>query len=274
MNPSHTVTSPGPMAGRLLTTLAQRDRYLFTSQDARRMLHRSALATNKLLHRLARDGYVQRLEKGKFLLNAPAPNGIPTTGHEFLIAMGLVQPSYIAYWTALHYHGLTEQMANVVFVATTKQKRAIKVHGVTYQFVTLAQRKFFGIETQHIEGRPFRISDPERTLVDCFAHPEYCGGMVEAAKGLRQALEEQRLDLDELTRYALRLGNRAVLKRMGYLIELYELPADGHLARWRKQLSSGFSPLDPLGRRHGHYNSRWSLLINRDPIELSDWRVH
>jgi predicted transcriptional regulator of viral defense system len=264
----------GPVTTRLLSTLAKRRQYLFTSRDARRIVRRNAFAANKLLHTLVRQGHIQRLEKGKFLLALPAATGETLGEHEFLVAMQLVQPGYIAYWTALHYHGLTEQLANVVFVATTKQKKPVKINGIAYRFVTLAKPKFFGIETQQIDGRSFQISDPERTIVDCFAHPEYCGGIVEAAKGLWNGLHEKRLDLDKLTRYAERLGNGAVLKRMGYLIEFYQIPTDGHLARWQARLSAGYNPLDPLGSQRGIHNTRWHLLINRNPIELNDWRVH
>lgn len=264
----------GPLASHLLSTLVAREQYLFTSRDARRIVRRNASAANKLLHTLVRQGHIQRLEKGKFMLRAKPTNEETVGAHEFLVAMQLVQPSYIGYWTALHYHGLTEQLANVVFVATPKQKKAIRIHGITYRFITLAKSKFFGIETPQIGGQPFQISDLERTIVDCFAHPEYCGGMIEAAKGLWNALHEQRLDLDKLTRYAERLGNLAVLKRIGYLIEFYEIPVNGPLTRWREHLSAGYNPLDPLGSRRGTHNARWRLLINRTAVELSDWRVH
>ncbi len=272
-SPSPTV-SPGPLTRRLLSTLAERRQDFFTSRDARRIIRRNPIAANKLLHTLVRQGRIQRLEKGKFQLQPLTQNEEAMNEHEFLVAMQLVQPSYIAYWTALHYDGLTEQLANVVFVATTKQKKPIKIHGITYRFVVLSKPKFFGIETQQIGGRPFQISDLEKTIVDCFAHPEYCGGIVEAAKGLWNALHENRLNLDKLTRYAERLGNRAVLKRIGYLVEFYQIPVDGHVVRWHKHLSAGYNPLDPLGSRRGTHNARWQLLINRNPIELNDWRVH
>jgi predicted transcriptional regulator of viral defense system len=265
-----------PSSHQLLSQLAQRGLNLFTSREARNILGRTPTATNKLLHTLVRQGYVQRLEKGKFLLIplTAAATGEGTAAHEFVLAMQLVQPSYIAYGTALAYHSLTEQLANVVFVATPKRKKAVKIHGVTFHFVTLAKIKFFGIETVPIDDQSFRISDPEKTLVDCFAHPEYCGGLIEAARGLWNGIRENRLDLNKLTRYAERLGNRAVLKRIGYLVEFYHLPVDGHVTRWRARLSAGYNPLDPLGRRSGQYNARWQLLINRSPAELNDWRVH
>ncbi len=274
MTNSTSASGSGPVSSHLLSTLAERDHHLFTSRDARRILRRNASAANKLLHTLVRQGRIQRLEKGKFLLESTIENADTISEHEFLVAMRLVQPCYIAYWTALHYHGLTEQLANVVYAATPKQKKPMTIHGITYRFIKLAKPKFFGFKTQQIGGRSFQISDPEKTIVDCFSHPEYCGGLVEAAKGLWNGLHEHRLDLNKLTRYAERLGNRAALKRIGYLVEFYQIPADGHLVRWREHLSAGYNPLDPLGSRRGTYNARWQLLINRNPIELNDWRTH
>jgi len=279
---SPAASSFGPLTNHLLSTLVERDQYLFTSRDARRIVRRNASAANKLLHTLVRQGHIRRLEKGKFMLQSTIADAETSSKHEFLVAMQLVQPSYIAYWTALHYHGLTEQLANVVFVATPKQKKAMRIQGIAYRFVTLAKTKFFGTETQQIGGRPFdklragsfQISDPEKTVVDCFAHPECCGGMIEAAKGLWNGLHERRLNLDKLAHYAERLGNRAVLKRIGYLIEFYQIPANGRLTRWLEHLSAGYNPLDPLGSRRGTHNARWRLLVNRSPIELSDWRIH
>src|SRR5574340_1006877 len=136
--------SPGPLTSRLLSTLAKRGQDFFTSRDARRIIRRNPIAANKLLHTLVRQGRIQRLEKGKFQLQPSTQNEEAMNEHEFLVAMQLVQPSYIAYWTALHYHGFTEQLANVVFVATTKQKKPIKIHGITYRFVVLSKPKFFG----------------------------------------------------------------------------------------------------------------------------------
>lgn len=100
-----------PLTSRLLSTLVARDQYLFTSREARRIVRRNASAANKLLHTLVRQGHIQRLEKGKFLLRYPHTNEESVGEHEFLVAMQLVQPSYIGYGTALHYHGLTEQLA-------------------------------------------------------------------------------------------------------------------------------------------------------------------
>ena len=39
--------------------------------------------------------------------------------HEFEIAMVLVDPAMISHWSALHHHGLTEQIPRNVFVLTT-----------------------------------------------------------------------------------------------------------------------------------------------------------
>ena len=60
-----------------------------------------------LLERLTRQGLVVAVEKGKYLLVGLQPERV--LGNPLFIAAQLAHPSYISYWSALHYHGLTEQ---------------------------------------------------------------------------------------------------------------------------------------------------------------------
>ena len=52
--------------------------------------------------------------------------------HNFLIAVHLVEPYYIGYWSAHNHHGLTEQIPRTTFIATTKPKVPVKIMGNEY----------------------------------------------------------------------------------------------------------------------------------------------
>ena len=69
------------------------------------------------------------------------------------------------------------------------------------------------------------------------------------------------LDESKLRKYAGKIGNSAVAKRLGFLMETLGL---GNIEALRKvvTLAPGFSPLDPTLPRHGKYNRRWGLLVN------------
>lgn len=69
------------------------------------------------------------------------------------------------------------------------------------------------------------------------------------------------LNESKLRKYAVKIGNSAVAKRLGFLMETLGL---GNVEALRKvvTLAPGFSPLNPTLPRKGRYNRRWGLLVN------------
>jgi predicted transcriptional regulator of viral defense system len=70
------------------------------------------------------------------------------------------------------------------------------------------------------------------------------------------------------------LGNRTVLKRLGYLVEVLGLEVGGWIDRWRAEISPGETLLDPRYGRRGSYQSEWNLRLNVDEEQLLEWRRH
>ena len=269
----------GDTEARLLLTLASQDKQVFTTADAQAAAGGSRHRVNKMLARLSDKRWVLRLRRGLYLI-LPFEAGVEGaySVHPFRIVPHLATPYALAYWTALHHYGYTEQIPGTIFVATTAGRAAatlvIKELGLTYRFVTLAPFKFFGQHRLWIEGQEIVITDRAKTVVDCLDHPEHCGGIVEAAKGLYESLTSGDVSPQLLTEYAGRMQNRAIFKRLGYLAELLRLPVGDEIERWQAALSAGYSRLDPLAGDHGPYDSRWQLRLNRTPADLTDWLVH
>jgi len=269
----------GDAEARLLLILASQDKQVFTTADAQAALGGARHRVNKMLTRLSDKRWVLRLRRGLYLI-LPFEAGVEGTYtvHPFRIVPHLATPYAIAYWTALHHYGYTEQSPGVIFVVTTSGRASatlsIEELGLTYRFVTLAPYKFFGHHRIWIEGQEISITDRAKTVVDCMDHPEHCGGIVEAAKGLYESLTKGDVSPPLLSEYAGRMQNRAIFKRLGYLTELLGLPVGAEIERWQVALSAGYSRLDPLAGDHGPYNSRWQLRLNRTPADLTDWLVH
>jgi predicted transcriptional regulator of viral defense system len=76
-----------------------------------------------------------------------------------------------------------------------------------------------------------------------------------------------------LVDYALRLGVGAVIRRLGYLLELYKIAPEQELARLRQSLTSTYLPLDPILPREGSHVARWRLQVNIPPEELDAVRA-
>lgn len=242
-----------------LTRLASQNRTIITIEDVQDVIDVSYDEAKKITNNLVHKKWLDRLASGTYLI-VPLAAGErgEYTEHEFIIASHLADPMYISYWSALNYHGLTEQVPTTVFAATTEQVPNREIHGVTYTFVTVTESKFFGFEPVAIDAHTVNIATIEKTLVDCADHPEHCGGILELAKGLANATG---LDDEALAEQLLHLGNGAAIKRVVYLADVLDL----ELAR-REDLveafTTGYSKLDPTQGDEGTHSSTYRLLLN------------
>lgn len=257
---------------RLLSSLSEKNKTVFGLEDITAELNCSYQYAKVLANNLARKKWIIVLRRGTYLI-VPLSAGVKPnyTEHEFIIASHIASPYYIAYWSALNFHRFTEQTPLTVFVATTKRVNNREILSVRYNFVTLNKRKFFGFVPTAIGTHKINISNPEKTLADALDHPEYCGGIGEVAKSLWAAKE--RVSIDEVANCAKRMGNSAIIKRLGYLVETLEMPVDPKtLAKMRKAISQGMSVLDPTMPRKGRHTTRWNLLVNISKESVEMWR--
>lgn len=243
---------------KVLSSLSYRGKTIFTIEDVKEFTGNP----KNLLDWLVRKKWILKIRKGVYLI-APFEAGelgaASYTLHSFVIASVLVTPYYIGYWSALNHHGLTDQTPPAVYIASTKPRNSRRILDTQFKFVTIPSRKMFGIEDVDIEKRKVRISSREKTIVDCFDHPEHCGGLEEVAKALYFGKEE--IDLKKLVNFAEKIGNTAVLKRLGYLAESLKIENLAELLSSAK-LASGYSLLDPTVNKRGHIVERWKLIVN------------
>lgn len=260
----------------MLSKLAHNGKTIFTFEDALKVSNYSPEMLRLSLHNLKKSKWIDRIERGKYIIIPleAGPEGLYTE-HEFVIASFLVDPYALSYWSALNFHGFTEQIPRTVYISTTtrKGKREEEVFGIKYKFIVLKEYKFFGVTKVWIENKQINITDKEKTIVDCLDHPEYCGGIIEAAKGLWEGRED--FDLEKITQYTEKMNNAAIFKRLGFLSELLEIPLRKSFpGKWKGKISEGYSSLDPTMPKKGKYNSKWKLRINIEPHELVEWRVY
>jgi len=240
----------------ILTPLAKRDK-TFTFEEALQISGLSRSSLKKVIYRLEQRGAIERIEKGKYMIIPLGAEKGKYTLNEFVIGSLLVNPYCIAYWSALHHYGLTEQIPNTVFIQTTarKKKQQIEVFGVRYRVVRVKDTKFFGIRKEWIEETQINITDREKTIIDCLDKPQYCGGVVEVAK----ALKDENLNKEKLLEYAQQIANSGVVRRLGYLYNLLGTDIDAPPIETRNYLL-----LDPTMPHKGTKDARWRLIINLD----------
>jgi len=257
----------GPNELKLILTLESEGKKIFTFGDAREILKTTDTSVRNVVYRLKKKNRITEIEKGKYVLS-PARSGLEGlwVEHPFLVVPNLIGEYYIGFWSAMNYWGMTEQIPRTVFVATKKRKRGIEYGNQEFKFVILSKKKFFGFVREKIEDFEFNVSSREKTIVDCLAHLEYCGGISEVAKAIRNAGDE--LDWSELMRILNKIGISAVDRRLGYLLDALGIRKDvaGKLSR---KGFVGFRWLDPSSKKKIlNYSKRWGLMVNVEEKDL------
>ncbi|MBI4905740.1 MAG: transcriptional regulator [Acidobacteria bacterium] len=265
--PSKTV---GSRTAQLMTTLYESDQTTFSHADVESITGLPPASARSLIRHAVARGVVSRLEPGLFVL-VPPELGRATefAGNPYIVARQLVAGSeyFISHASAMELHRMVTQPQLVVFTSTTKRLRNRTIHGTEFRFVLVRREDAFGVTTHWVSKQEsVKISDIERTVIDGLHLPTYCGGITEVAKGLWMRRDD--VKAGQLIDYALRLGVGAVVRRLGYLLDFYQIAPPEELDRLRRSLSATYAMLDPMLPAEGAYVSGWRLRVNVAPDEF------
>ena len=266
----HSGKTLGPQAARLVVELHERRRLVFGLGDVQEITGLSADSARSFVARLVARGVATRLKSGLFVL-VPFELGRARDylGNPYVVARELVDARdyYLSHASAMEIHQMTTQPQLVVYTTTLRARRPRTILGTEFRFVRARPTAFFGAAAHWVDKtEKVMVSDPERTVLDGLAQPEYCGGITEVAKGL--GMRRPDLDPRRLVDYAVRLDVGAVLRRLGFLMELYEIGETAEIHRLRQTLSATYHLLDPGLPAEGRFMARWRLRLNVDPEEL------
>ena len=256
------VSALTPKEADFLSKLAEKGTSIFTFEQAQALWTPHERVPDAL-YRLAQKGWLCRLKPGVYLLiPLEADPGRAWTGNSWEIAQYLTSPAVIAYWSALRYWNLTEQIPQVTFVQTKHPPRhSAEIAGMKFRFVTVIERHFFGSVPVNISGKTIQIADREKTLIDCASRPELSGGILQLAQALRS--NQTQIHWEKLDQYLRQWGGGAAVKRLGYLVETLKIPGQAdRLARWQSLTTRGICPLEPGANKIGIVLTRWQLRVN------------
>lgn len=256
----------GKKSAFLLSTLAEKNKNIFAISEAMAILNEKKSSVTKLLHDLTKNKWLFRINKGKYLIMSLEAGPEPKfSEHEFIIASFLAKPYYISYWSALNYYGLTEQVPNTIYVATTKRRLEKNIMGLRFKFTTVRQNKFFGFKKVLINNYSINIAEKEKAIIDCLDFSRNCSGIAEAVKSIENAKKE--LDINKLIDYAKKMKNKAILNRLGFILELLGIKAG-------IKPSNHYVLLDAFNKNKGTYNKKWKIIENISKEDLLSWRSH
>jgi predicted transcriptional regulator of viral defense system len=237
----------------------------FSAPDAAPLLSMTIQPTRRFLAYLASRGWLSHLRRGLYVtvpLEAPEP--ADWREDPWLIAAKTFAPCYIGGWSACEHWGLTEQIFRDVIVVSARRtrNRRFNIQGTAFRVKVLPANKLFGTRAVWRNRVKLQLSDPSRTVIDVLDDPQLGGGIRHVAEIVSAYFAGEHHDDARLLEYAQKLGNRAVFKRLGYLIDTLHIAAPEILAACQASQSSGLSALDPSIHSKGRILRRWNLRVN------------
>ncbi len=254
-------------SNELLSYFNDKGEVCFDSKTALKIFPEAKESTvRELLSDMTKRGLLMRVKDGIYYIIPYEENPETFMPDWHLIVKYLVKEAkhYIGYYSALQIHSLITQPSLKEQIVVAKQIRPseVKIKDITFQFIYHNESHFFGEKKTWIDSfNKVSCSDIEKTIIDCLFKPDYAGGIVEVARAIYSTKEK--LNYSKLLEYAIKFDSQAVIKRLGYILELFEI--ETHIIQELQKLkTASYVVLDTELPKTGKRNSRWSIQQNLD----------
>jgi predicted transcriptional regulator of viral defense system len=239
-------------------------------QDVQGLVTISRGHAMKLLADMARKGALSRVGRGRYVvIPADVLYGRQTfvadpfqVVDQLLRQVGVTE-YYVAYQSAALVYGAADQLPQALLVALPGQHRPIALGRAEILFIQVQRAKFFGGREMRYHDAILRISDREKTLLDCLDRFDLCGGMDEVVHTIGALWSE--VDTARLLTYVPSMRNQAVVHRLGYILETLSTPRPASAALLDSLaglIGPWVYPLDPHGPADGPTHARWRVRAN------------
>ena len=148
------------------------------------------------LRRLEVAGTIQRVARGLYRLAAAEP----TENYSLAAACARIPRSIVCLLSALKVHGIGSQLPREVWLAIPNKARPPRAPGIKIRLLRFTGPSWtYGIQDTAFEGVPARMTNPARTIVDCFRFERLIGREA-AMEALSDVLRHKKVTTDALLR--------------------------------------------------------------------------
>lgn len=148
------------------------------------------------LRRLEAAGTVERVARGLYRL----ADAEPTEHYSLAAACARIPRSIVCLLSALNVHGIGTQLPREVWLAIPHKARPPRAPDIKIRLLRFTGPAWtYGIQDTAFEGVPAHMTNPARTIVDCFRF-EHLIGREAAMDALSDALRRKKVMTDALLR--------------------------------------------------------------------------
>jgi predicted transcriptional regulator of viral defense system len=248
---------------RLSEVLRQAKGRCITAKAIAVFLNVSTARARTFLSSWAKNGWLRRIRQGVYLpvdITAKSPD--QAFVDPWIVANELFSPCYIGGWSAAQHWDFTEQIFESTLIMTQRHINGKKqsAGGLHFLIKKLGPERMFGLKTVWKEQIKVQVSDPHKTIIDMLDDPSLGGGIRSTIDFLQKYLSSSYFDSITLLEYALNMNNKAIFKRLGFILSKLDLHATELIEYCKQNISQGNSQLDPSSKGH-RLVKKWRLWI-------------
>lgn len=150
-----------PHRQNIMAFIKKAGRPVFTTHELTAFSGKSASTVVQSLNRLVAQGLLVKIYRGVWA--EPGPRAI--SPFEIIPYLFPRQRVYVSFITALHLHGIVEQIPQVITLASTAHTSTLRTKAGVFSVHQIAPAFFDGFDWYKGEGN-FLIAEPEKALID------------------------------------------------------------------------------------------------------------
>ena len=147
-----------------------------------------------ILQRLLKKRKIIRLSRGLYA----KPYAVFNENIDLMEVSKKIPKGVICLLSALRYHNIGTQLPYQVWIAIDRKAQLPRIERPLVKIVRFSLKSLnYGIETHKIQEVPIRVTNPAKTVVDCFKYRNKIGLDI-AIEALKEGWRAGRFSMDEL----------------------------------------------------------------------------
>ena len=175
--------------------------------------------------------------------------------NKFEIAGKITPTSYLSYQSALEFHGLAHQVFYDLWVSSSNRFNSFDFEGIRFQY---CESKSLSGVIGASSSTFIRVTNLERTVIDCIDKIERCGGLEELTQCFSLITY---LDEELLLNYLQEFNKQFLYQKVGFILEHYKQEvklSDNFFSVCKQKLGKSTRYLTDL-TESTHYFKGWKL---------------
>ena len=148
------------MHQNILVYIKKLGRPVFTTSELITLSGKSASVVTQSLNSLQKQGLINKVYRGIWI-----ESGSQVSPYRIIPFLTSFSRVYVSFVSALHLHGIIEQIPQVISLASTSHTRTVHTKAGTFHIHQIAPGFFKGFDWYRGDGH-FLIAGPEKALVD------------------------------------------------------------------------------------------------------------